>query len=120
MINFVSHTSLNALSISIPELFQVCAIITKLSPSWKDFSKRMMHKSEDYSLDNLMKHLRIEEETRIRDKQGKFGQSVHYVSAGGSCHKGKSGGKNKKNFGPKKQCNAPFLFWKEKEGGSKG
>nr|KAJ0199183.1 hypothetical protein LSAT_V11C600308020 [Lactuca sativa] len=94
---------LNALSISLPELFQVGAIITKLPPSWKDFSKIMMHKYEDYSLDDLMKHLRIEEETRIRDKRGKVGQSVHQVSAGSSSHKGKSGGQNKKNFGPKKQ-----------------
>ncbi|CAI9269464.1 unnamed protein product [Lactuca saligna] len=51
-----------------------------------------------------MKHLRIEEETRIRHKRGKVGQSVHHVSAAGSSsHKGKSGGQNKKNFGPKKQ-----------------
>nr|KAJ0188051.1 hypothetical protein LSAT_V11C900477710 [Lactuca sativa] len=99
----VMVNKLNALSISFPELFQVGAIIAKLPPSWKDFSKRMMHKFEDYSLDDLMKHLRIEEETRIRDKQGKVGQSVHQVSAGSSSHKGKFGGQNKKNFGPKKQ-----------------
>nr|KAJ0201752.1 hypothetical protein LSAT_V11C600334860 [Lactuca sativa] len=99
----VMLNKLNALSISLPEFFQVGAIIAKLPPSWKDFSKRMMHKSEDYSLDDLMKHLRIEEETRIRDKRGKVGQSVHHVSAGSSSHKGKYGGQNKKNFGPKKQ-----------------
>nr|KAJ0185231.1 hypothetical protein LSAT_V11C900462940 [Lactuca sativa] len=99
----VMVNKLNALTISLPELFQVGAIIAKLPPSWKDFSKRMMHKSEDYSLDDLMKHIRIEEETRIRDKRGKVGQSVHQVSAGSSSHKGKSRGQNKKNFGPKKQ-----------------
>ncbi|XP_052624872.1 uncharacterized protein LOC128132378 [Lactuca sativa] len=98
----VMVNKLNALTVSLPELFQVGAIIAKLPPSWKDLSKRMMHKSEDYSLDDLMKHLRIEEETRIRDKRGKVGQSVHQVSAGSSSHKGKSGGQNK-NFGPKKQ-----------------
>ncbi|KAI3767273.1 hypothetical protein L2E82_17365 [Cichorium intybus] len=59
---------LTTLSIALPELFQVGAIIAKLPPSWRDFSKRMMHKSEDYSLDDLLKHLRIEEETRNRDK----------------------------------------------------
>ncbi|XP_023746718.1 uncharacterized protein LOC111894857 [Lactuca sativa] len=99
----VMVNKLNALSISIPKLFQVGAIIAKLPPSWKDFSKRMMHKSEDYSLDDLMKHLCIEEETRIRDKHGKVGSSVHHVSVGGSSHKGKSRGQNKKNLGPKKQ-----------------
>ncbi|KAM0046470.1 hypothetical protein Hdeb2414_s0009g00316711 [Helianthus debilis subsp. tardiflorus] len=48
---------LTALSIPLPEIFQVGVIIAKLSPNWKDFSKRMMHKSEDYSLDELLKHL---------------------------------------------------------------
>ncbi|KAJ9547539.1 hypothetical protein OSB04_020082 [Centaurea solstitialis] len=69
---------LNALSIPLVELFQVGAIIAKLPPSWKDFSKCMMHRSEDISLDDLLKHLRIEKETRNRDKRVK-------------------------NFGPKKQ-----------------
>ncbi|KAL6544724.1 hypothetical protein OROMI_023586 [Orobanche minor] len=98
----VMVNKLNSLSISLPELFQFGVIITKLPPSWKDFSKRMMHKSEDYSLDDLLKHLRIEEETRNRDKGGKVGSSVHHVSAGGSGNKGKSGGQDRKNFGPKK------------------
>nr|KAJ0210205.1 hypothetical protein LSAT_V11C400170140 [Lactuca sativa] len=63
---------------------------------------RMMHKYEDYSLDDLMKHLRIEEETRIKDKRGKLGWSVHHVSAVGYGHKTRSWGQNKRNLGPKK------------------
>nr|KAJ0223370.1 hypothetical protein LSAT_V11C200096470 [Lactuca sativa] len=94
---------LNMLSISILELFQVGAIIIRLSPSWKDFSKRMMQKFEDYSLDDLMKHLCIEEETCIRDKRRKVRSSVHHVSAGSSGHKTKSEGHNKRNLGPNKQ-----------------
>ena len=94
----------SSLSIVLPELFQVGAIITKLPPTWKDFSKRMLHKSEDYSLDDLLKHLRIEEETRNRDKRGKSsGSGVHQVSASSSGNKGKSGGQNRKNLGPNKQ-----------------
>jgi len=69
---------LTALSISLPEIFQVGVIIAKLPPSWKDFSKRMMHKSEDYTLDVLMKHLRIEEETRNRDRKGKVSSDPHH------------------------------------------
>ncbi|KAJ9542149.1 hypothetical protein OSB04_028655 [Centaurea solstitialis] len=95
---------LNALSIPIVELFQVGAIIAKLPPSWKDFSKRMMHKSEDFSLDDLMKHLRIEEETRIRDKRGKASSNVHHVTGSSNQKNKQSWGQNKvKNFGPKKQ-----------------
>ncbi|KAJ9543865.1 LOW QUALITY PROTEIN: hypothetical protein OSB04_023572 [Centaurea solstitialis] len=62
---------MNSLSISIPEIFQVRAIIDKLPPSLKDFSKGVMHKSEDYSLDDMFKHLRIVEEARNRDKKSK-------------------------------------------------
>ncbi|KAJ0437059.1 putative RNA-directed DNA polymerase [Helianthus annuus] len=94
---------LTALSIPLPEIFQVGVIIAKLPPGWKDFSKRMMHKSEDYSLDELLKHLRIEEETRNRDKRGKVGSSVNHV-AGGSGQKGKgASSKNKKFTAPKKK-----------------
>ena len=88
---------MTALSISIPEIFQVGAIIDKLPPSWKDFSKRMMHKSEDYSLDDLIKHLRIEEEARNRDKRAKTTVNVNSVQAGGKGKgKAKSGGPTKK------------------------
>ena len=96
---------MTALSISIPEIFQVGAIIEKLPPSWKDFSKRMMHKSEDYSLDDLIKHLRIEEEARNRDKRAKTTVNVNSVQAGGKGKgKAKSGGPTKKwNLGPQKK-----------------
>ncbi|KAJ9567237.1 hypothetical protein OSB04_003203 [Centaurea solstitialis] len=95
---------LNALFIPIVELFQVGAIIAKLPPSWKDFSKRMMHKYEDFSLDDLLKHLRIEEETRNRDKRGKASSNVHHVTGSSNQKNKQSWGQNKvKNFGPKKQ-----------------
>nr|KAJ0203998.1 hypothetical protein LSAT_V11C500296240 [Lactuca sativa] len=41
---------LSALSIFIPELILVGAIITKMPPSWKDFSNRVVQKSKDYLL----------------------------------------------------------------------
>ena len=93
---------LTALSIPLPEIFQVGVIIAKLPPTWKDFSKRMMHKSEDYSLDELLKHLRIEEETRNRDKRGKVGSSVNHI-VGGSGQKGKGAYKSKRFTAPKKK-----------------
>ncbi|KAJ9545520.1 hypothetical protein OSB04_025227 [Centaurea solstitialis] len=96
---------MNSLSITIPEIFQVGAILDKLPPSWKDFSKRMMHKSEDYSLDDMLKHLRIEEEARNRDKKSRNPVNVNSVQAGGK-NKGKlnSGGPSKKwNLGPQKK-----------------
>ncbi|XP_024962386.1 uncharacterized protein LOC112502647 [Cynara cardunculus var. scolymus] len=62
---------LKMLSIAIPEIFQVGAVIDKLLPFWKHFSKRMMYKTEDYSLDELLKHLRIEKKARNRESRGK-------------------------------------------------
>ncbi|GKD45818.1 copia-like retrotransposon [Tanacetum coccineum] len=59
---------LKALSIPIKEAFQVGAILTKLPTSWKSFSKKMLNKTEDYSLDDLLKFLRIEEEAKTSDK----------------------------------------------------
>ncbi|GJY54948.1 hypothetical protein Tco_0446612 [Tanacetum coccineum] len=52
------------LSIPIPEILQVGAIVSKLPQLWNDISKKLINKKDDYSLDNLLKHLRIKEEDR--------------------------------------------------------
>nr|GEU79007.1 copia-like retrotransposon [Tanacetum cinerariifolium] len=70
---------LKALSVPITEAFQVGAILTKLPPSWKSFSKKMLNKTEDYSLDDLLMFLRIEEGARTRDKRGKDVSNVYHV-----------------------------------------
>ncbi|RVW47574.1 Retrovirus-related Pol polyprotein from transposon TNT 1-94 [Vitis vinifera] len=59
---------LKVLKIELPEAFQVSAIVAKLPSSWKGYRKRILHKSEDYSLEEIQKRLRIEEELRSRDK----------------------------------------------------
>lgn len=88
---------LRVLKIVLPETFQVGAIIAKLPPSWKDFAKKLMHKSEDFSLDQIQKHLRIEEEARKRDAKNLIqGQSsVNYLEA--RSFKGKGPGVKKDN-----------------------
>ena len=53
--------------IEISEAFQVGAIIAKLPPSWKEFGKKLIRKSEDISLEQLQKILRIEKESLKRD-----------------------------------------------------
>ncbi|GJW36954.1 hypothetical protein Tco_0059874 [Tanacetum coccineum] len=47
---------------------EVGAIVSKLPPSWNDISKKLINKKDDYSSDDLLKHLLIEEEARNRDK----------------------------------------------------
>ncbi|XP_050918443.1 uncharacterized protein LOC127135857 [Lathyrus oleraceus] len=59
---------IKAVKIDIPEAFQVSAIIAKLPPSWKGYRKKFLHSSEDFSLEKLQKHLRIEEETKDQEK----------------------------------------------------
>ena len=59
---------LKVLKIELPEAFQVGVIVAKLQEIWKGYQKRILHKSEDYSLEEIKKHLQIEEESRSRDK----------------------------------------------------
>ena len=58
---------LNDLSINIPELFQVEAIIAKLPPSWNNYRKKLLHMAEKLTLEQIGTHLRIEEESQIRE-----------------------------------------------------
>ncbi|KAK2999132.1 hypothetical protein RJ639_023332, partial [Escallonia herrerae] len=80
---------IRALKISLPESFQVGAIIAKLPPSWKDYRKKLLHKSEDFTLEQFQKHLRIEEESRKRENKVTVPveSNVHYVDGSGSQSK---------------------------------
>ena len=48
---------LHDLSINIPESFQVGTIIVKLPPSWNNFRKKLLHMSEDLTLERFRQHL---------------------------------------------------------------
>ncbi|KAL5579843.1 hypothetical protein UlMin_012285 [Ulmus minor] len=101
---------LKAIKIEIPEPFQVGAIIAKLPPTWKGYRKRVLHRSEDYSLDEIKKHLRIEEESRSRDKfeETNFGPSRARVNVVNKSNHYKSNNQKRGNcqkwnfLGPKK------------------
>ncbi|XP_057993054.1 uncharacterized protein LOC131174037 [Hevea brasiliensis] len=62
-------SKLKDLKVIVPESLQVGGIIAKLPPSWNDYRKKLLHTTEDFSLEQIQKHLRIEEETRNRDKK---------------------------------------------------
>ncbi|XP_024029982.1 uncharacterized protein LOC112094102 [Morus notabilis] len=64
-------TKLRELKVEISESFQVGAIIAKLSQSWNGYRKKLLHRRDDISLEELQKHLRIEEETKSRDSKNK-------------------------------------------------
>ncbi|XP_022873192.1 uncharacterized protein LOC111392157, partial [Olea europaea var. sylvestris] len=59
---------LKVIKIELPETFQVEAIIAKLPDSWRGYRKKILHNSEDFSLEDIHKHLCIEEKSRARDK----------------------------------------------------
>ncbi|XP_022851417.1 uncharacterized protein LOC111373164 [Olea europaea var. sylvestris] len=59
---------LKVVKIELPETFQVGAVIAKLPGSWRGYRKKILHNSEDFSLEDIYKHLRIEEKSRARDK----------------------------------------------------
>ena len=55
---------LNDLSIKIPELFQVGAIIAKLPPLWNNYQKKLLHMAKELTLEQIGTHLQIEEDSR--------------------------------------------------------
>ena len=93
-------SKLKDLKVDVGEPLQVGAIIAKLPPSWNDYRKKLLHSSESFTLEQLQKHLRIEEETRIRDGKRleiESGSKVNFVAVNkaGTRFENKSGNKRK-------------------------
>ncbi|XP_039135832.1 uncharacterized protein LOC120273268 [Dioscorea cayenensis subsp. rotundata] len=85
-------SKLKDLNIEVSEALQVRVVIAKLPPSWNDYRKKLLHSSESFSLEQLHKHLRIEEETSIRDgkRLGKESDSnVNFIDVNKSNRFGK-------------------------------
>uniref|UniRef100_A0A2P2JIL7 Uncharacterized protein LOC105642839 n=1 Tax=Rhizophora mucronata TaxID=61149 RepID=A0A2P2JIL7_RHIMU len=85
----------------LDENFHVSVILSKLPPSWKDFCIKLMH--EEYlPFWMLMDHVRVEEESRNRGKQGEPPSSVYFHHAS--------------NLGPRmRDLKKPGLHWKRNE-----
>ncbi|XP_050916217.1 uncharacterized protein LOC127131337 [Lathyrus oleraceus] len=102
---------IKAVKIDIPEAFQVGAIIAKLPPSWKGYRKKLLHSSEVFSLEKLQKHLRIEEETKDREKT----ESAGFAKANVVAAKGKKKYDGMKNhLGLRKEHKKFKKFWRTK------
>uniref|UniRef100_A0A2N9GRF5 CCHC-type domain-containing protein n=2 Tax=Fagus sylvatica TaxID=28930 RepID=A0A2N9GRF5_FAGSY len=106
---------LNDLSIKIPELFQVGAIIAKLPPSWNNYRKKLLHMAEELTLEQIGTHLRIEEESRIREGTNYVSKvnegTVNYVLNGGV-----GSSKTNKSFRPNKKIVKKTNSNKDKKG----
>ncbi|GJT46352.1 zinc finger, CCHC-type containing protein [Tanacetum coccineum] len=93
------------LNIEIPKKLLVGAIVTKLPSSWHNYRKKLMHTSENFTLDQIQKHLRIEKETRIREKNlnGASSSKVNFVDSG----KNNKGNDKKRKGHIKRYCKNP-------------
>uniref|UniRef100_A0A2N9HKS3 Uncharacterized protein n=1 Tax=Fagus sylvatica TaxID=28930 RepID=A0A2N9HKS3_FAGSY len=106
---------LNDLSIKIPELFQVGAIIAKLPPSWNNYRKKLLHMAEELTLEQIGTHLRIEQESRIRESTNYVSKvnegTINYVLNGGV-----GSSKTNKSFRPNKKIVKKTNSNKDKKG----
>ncbi|PKI52899.1 hypothetical protein CRG98_026730 [Punica granatum] len=90
ILNTLSNQLLHDLKVIIPESLQVGATISKLPSPWNDYRKKLLHMEKDFTVEKILRHLRIEEETRKRDAVY-FPQSskVNHVSESKNSRKGK-------------------------------
>ena len=51
--------------------FVAGAIISKLTPSWRDFATSLKHKRKEFSISDLIGTLDVEEKARAKDTRGK-------------------------------------------------
>nr|XP_009778687.1 PREDICTED: uncharacterized protein LOC104228001 [Nicotiana sylvestris] len=53
----------------VNEAFQVAAMIEKLPPLWRDFKNYLKHKRKEMKLEDLVIHLKIEEDNKLAEKK---------------------------------------------------
>ncbi|PKI48626.1 hypothetical protein CRG98_030991 [Punica granatum] len=77
------------LKVIISKSLQVGTIISKLLSSWNDYRKKLLYMAEDFIVEKILRHLRIEEETRKRDAVYlPQGSKVNHVSESKNSQKG--------------------------------
>ncbi|GJZ32058.1 pol polyprotein [Tanacetum coccineum] len=98
---------------TVSEAFQVAAIIEKLPPSWVDFKNYLKHKRKEISVEDLIVHLRIEEDNKLAQKNTYAPDSAkaNMVEHAGSSSKSnsKAKGKGKKKNDKKGKGKAEYL-----------
>ncbi|CAM8902696.1 unnamed protein product [Rhodiola kirilowii] len=60
---------MNSEGMKVNEQFQVAAVIEKLPSGWKDFKNYLKHKRKEMSMEDLVIHLKNEEDNRLSDKR---------------------------------------------------
>ncbi|KAG6491285.1 hypothetical protein ZIOFF_052623 [Zingiber officinale] len=82
---------LKDLKIEVSNPLQVVVVIAKLPTTWNGYRKKLLHTSEDFTIDQLIKHIRIEEETRIRENKFAYesGSEVNKIKSKKTKYSGK-------------------------------
>lgn len=67
----------------VSESLQVIAILAKFPAIWNDYERKLLHSSNDFNVDQLTKHIWIEEETRKHESKYalKIGAKVNNVES---------------------------------------
>ena len=60
----------------VNEAFQVAAMIEKFPPSWNDFKNYLKHKRKEMKLEDLVIHLKIEEDNRNAEKKSRKSSTI--------------------------------------------
>ncbi|KAI9194970.1 hypothetical protein LWI28_010498 [Acer negundo] len=69
LLNLISD--LNVAGVNLDESFLVGVIISKLPSSWNGYKKKLKHDEKKHTLESIQRHLRIEEDSRIRESKDK-------------------------------------------------
>ena len=73
-------SKLRDLKVVVPESLQVEGIIAKLPPSWNYYRKKLLHTTEDFSLEQIQKYLHIKEKTQSLVKKHATSESATKVN----------------------------------------
>jgi hypothetical protein len=84
----------------ICEVFQANCLLEKLPPSWQNYVHTMKHKQKDFTLLELVSHIKIEEQNRIQSK----GKQVDHSSSDANLVESKN---HNRNRGPRRPNKGP-------------
>ncbi|KAK1650383.1 hypothetical protein QYE76_068188 [Lolium multiflorum] len=81
---------LELLKCVLPDKFVAGCIVAKLPPSWRNFATSLKHQRHEFSVENIMGSLDVEEKARAKDKHtgGTEGRSAANMARGSSVMMG--------------------------------
>ncbi|XP_022887427.1 uncharacterized protein LOC111403231 [Olea europaea var. sylvestris] len=91
-------SNLNNAEIVLPCAFQVGAIIAKLPSSWNGYKKKLKHDETKHTLESLIRHLRIEEDSCKRENNDQAAEKANMVQENHKGNKKRKNSSSKQNY----------------------